>query len=113
MAKPVKQSNGRHWRTQREARADLKAILGRHACGDRFAFPQDQNDLQPLPQRYDVLLPPGSDAKSGAGVSYFSKELNLGIEWASDSFHMCRVDGISNGFSYIDAGVDKVTKECA
>lgn len=111
MAKPVKLSNGRHWRTQREALAHFKQMLGRHARGDRVAEPQDHNDLQSLLQRYDALLPSGSDTKAGAGVSHFSKELNVGDGWVSDGFHVHRVDGTSIDFSYIDAVVGKAAKE--
>lgn len=103
MAKPVHLSNGRMWRTQTEALMHFKEMLGRHARGDRISNGQDQSDLESLLHRYDALLPPGAETKCGPGISYFSKELNVGDGWVSDGFHVHRVDGTSIDFSYIDA----------
>lgn len=107
MAKPVQLPNGRHWRTQTEALKHFKEMLGRHERGDRIEDPQDHADLESLLQRYDGLLPSGAVTKCGAGVSHFSKELNVGEGWVSDGFHVHRVDGTSIDFSYIDAVTGK------
>lgn len=111
MAKPVQLSNGRSWRTQTEALKHFKDMLGRHGRGHRVESDSDHSDLEALLLRYDALLTAGADTKAGAGISHFSKELNVGDGWVSDGFHVHRVDATSIDFSYIDAVTGKAPKE--
>lgn len=110
MAKPIHLSNGSSWRTQTDALKHFKGMLGRHNRGDRVENAQDHSDLEALLLRYDALLHPDAQTKSGSGISHFSKELNVGDGWVSEGFHVHRVDGTSIDFSYIDAVTGKAPK---
>ncbi|MBL8450167.1 MAG: DUF3223 domain-containing protein [Dechloromonas sp.] len=103
MVKPVKLSNGRQWRTQKEALEHFKQMLARYTNGDKITDSADHDDLFALLNRYDAVLAPGEETKAGAGIAYFSRERNVGDGWSTDGFHVHRTDGTSIDFSYISA----------
>lgn len=103
MVKPVKLSNGRQWRTQKEALEHFKQMLARYANGDKITDSADHDDLSALLARYDAVLAPGEEKKAGTGIAYFSRERNVGEGWSTDGFHVHRADGTSIDFSYISA----------
>jgi Protein of unknown function (DUF3223) len=103
VAKSVRLSNGRDWHAQTAALEHFKEILNRYRRGDRITAASDHSDLTCLVQAYDTHLAPGQASKSGAGISYFTKELNVGDGWATEGFHVHRTDSTSIDFSYIEA----------
>jgi len=103
MVKPIRLSNGRQWRTQKDALQHFKQMLARYENGDRIDAPSDHDDLCALLSRYDSVLSPGEVTKVGTGVAYFSRERNVGDGWSTDGFHVHRTDGTSIDFSYISA----------
>lgn len=60
MTKSVRLPNGRHWRTQSEARDHFKQILSRSTLGERVTDADDHADLAALLQVYDSVLRPGA-----------------------------------------------------
>ncbi len=103
MAKSVQLSNGRQWRTQKDALQHFKQMLARYENGDRVSESADHDDLRALIARYDSVLASGAVTKTGPGIEYFSRERNIGDGWSTDGFHVHRTDGTSIDFSYISA----------
>lgn len=103
MVKPVQLSNGRQWRTQKDALQHFKLMLARYANGDKISELADHEDLGALIALYDSVLAPGEVTKAGAGIEYFTRERNVGDGWSTDCFHVHRADGTSVDFSYISA----------
>lgn len=103
MVKPVQLSNGRQWRTQKDALQHFKLMLARYTNGDRISESADHEDLGALIARYDSVLAPGEETKAGTGIEYFTRERNVGDGWSTDCFHVHRTDGTSVDFSYISA----------
>lgn len=103
MVKPVRLANSRSWPTQKDALQHFKAMLGRYSNGERVTDLADHDDLSALLTRYDATVAPGQTSKSGSGIAYFSRERNVGEGWATDGFHVHRIDGTSDDFSYISA----------
>lgn len=103
MAKPVKLSNGRQWRTQTQALEHFKQMLARYSTGDRVTNPSDHDDLSALLARYDSVVPENGETKTGVGIEYFSRQRNANEGWSTDGFHVHRTDGTSIDFSYIGA----------
>lgn len=102
MAKPVSLSNGRAWRTKNDALAHFKAMLGRYSVGDLVPVGEDHDDLRALLVRYDAASCDGTN-KIGAGIDHFSKQRNSGEGWSTDGFHVHRIDGSVDDFSYRNA----------
>jgi len=103
MVKPVQLSNGRSWRTQKEALKHFKDMLARYSIGDRVSESNHHDDLVALIERYDALLSSRDQTKGGGGIEFFSKQRNVGDGWTTEGFHVHRRDGTSIDFSYIDA----------
>ncbi len=103
MAKPVKLSNGRYWRTQTQALEHFKKMLARYNIGEKVTDSSDHDDLSALLMRYDSVMLANEETKTGAGIDYFSKQRNVGEGWSTDGFHVHRIDGTSIDFSYISA----------
>jgi hypothetical protein len=103
VAKSVALSNGRNWKFQKDALAHFKSMLARYQNGQRVEDQSDHADLCALLERYDAVLPAGVSTKSAGGISHFSRAQNVGEGWATDGFHVHRLDGTSIDFSYIDA----------
>lgn len=102
MAKSVILSNGKQWPTKKAATAHFTAMLARYTNGQRIDS-ADAVDLAALLVRYDQCVQPGHVPKIGAGISHFTRELNIGAGYASSGFHVHRVDGTSDDFSFWDA----------
>lgn len=83
MAKPVHLSNGRQWRTRTDALEHFKQILARYNDGDRITDPPDHDELQSLLARYDSVVSPGSETKTGSGIKYFSRQRNADQGWTT------------------------------
>lgn len=103
MVKPVRLTNSRSWSTQKDALQHFKDMLGRYTNGERVTDPADHDDLSALLTRYDETVAPGQATKGGGGIAYFSRERNVGEGWTTDGFHVHRIDGTSDDFSYISA----------
>jgi hypothetical protein len=54
MAKPVNLSNGRSWKTRKDAIEHFKNMLARYSDGDRIDAPSDHDDLRALLELYDM-----------------------------------------------------------
>lgn len=101
--KPVNLSNGRQWDTRKEAIAHFKEMLARYKDGERVSDASDDSDLRALLVLYDSVAPAGSERKSGAGITHFSRQLNSGDGWATAGFHVHRTDVTSLDFSFYRA----------
>lgn len=108
MAKPVTLSNGRSWKSKKDATAHFREMLNRYSDDDVVVDGGDHDDLLALLERFDALV---SDTapKGGPGVDHFERRLNRGDGWASPGFWVVRTDGSQTDFSYIKAieGVPK------
>lgn len=103
MPKSVILSNGRQWRSRKDATAHFREMLGRYKDGEKVSNPADDNDLRALIIRYDSVIVAGSPTKTGTGVAYFSRQRNSGDGWATSGFHVHRTDGTSVDFSFYRA----------
>lgn len=103
MAKPVVLSNGRRWKSKKEALDHFRKIIAQYVDGDVIDDAGDHSDLSALLERYDSTLTKNEPKKCGAGIKYFSRELNIGEGWSSSGFHVHRTDGTSEDFSFIRA----------
>lgn len=103
MAKSVQLSNGRQWRTQKDALQHFKQMLARHENGDRVSETADHDDLFALIARYDGVLAAAEVTNTGSRIECFSRERNVGDGWSTDGFYVDRTDGTSIDFSYIGA----------
>jgi hypothetical protein len=103
MAKEVRLSNGKVWRTRKDATVHFRDMLSRYKDGENIANPSDDSDLRSLLELYDSVLPPGAKTKAGAGIASFSRERNSGDTWSTPGFHVHRVDGSSEDFSFYRA----------
>lgn len=103
MVKPVQLSNGRKWRTRKDATRHFKEMLARYRDGQTITDASDHSDLAALLMRYDSVLPSGAETKVGGGIRYFSRQRNEGEGWSTPGFHVHRVDGSSTDFSYYNA----------
>ncbi len=99
MAKSVQLSNGKKWRTQKEALSHFKKMLARYSNGDTIDSIDDHDDLLALVERYDQLEL-GGPSKVGPGIDYFERRLNRGEGYSSPGFWAIRVDGTETDFSY-------------
>jgi len=75
-------------------------MLGKYRTGQKVDDANDHADLVALLDRYDQALVSGEPSKTGVGISHFSKQLNIGDKWATAGFHVHRVDGTSDDFSF-------------
>jgi hypothetical protein len=108
MPKSVQLSNGRKWQSQKDALKHFRDMLARYQDGERVADESDDGDLRALVLRYDSLLTPGGETKAGAGIEFFSRQLNSGDGWATPGFHVHRKDGTSIDFSFYRAVQSKL-----
>lgn len=111
MAKSVKLSNGRFWRTQSDALEHFKKMLTRYSNGDKVGNLDDHADLAALLKGYDAAIVDGAPTKIGPGIVYFSRQSNAVIGWTTDGFWVHRTDGTSIDFSYISAVKSNCHKE--
>jgi hypothetical protein len=102
MAKQVKLSNGRDWRTQSAALAHFKEMLHRYSNGNVVDTVDDHDDLIALLERYDACIE-GGPTKIGAGIDHFERRLNWVEGHSTPGFWVVRVDGTATDFSYISA----------
>ena len=100
MAKPVVLANGRSWKTQLEAKAHFKKILGRHANGQQITDPEDHGDLMALLTKYDKASTSATQTKAGCGVRSFFKDKDLDHPGSTSCFFVERIDGTKVDFSF-------------
>lgn len=103
MAKPVNLSNGRSWKTRKDAIEHFKNMLARYSDGDRIDGPSDHDDLRALLELYDSDVAPGGETKAGGGVDHFTRQRNADEGWSTSGFHVHRTDGTSIDFSFYRA----------
>jgi hypothetical protein len=103
MTKSVSLVNGRKWKSRKAAIDHFKEMLARYKDGDRISNSTDHDDLSALLALYDSVVPLGAEKKSGTGIAHFSRQRNIGDNWASSGFHVHRTDGTSIDFSFYDA----------
>lgn len=103
MAKPVELTNGRSWKTQLEAKAHYKEILGRHVNGQQITDPEDHSDLMALLTEYDKVLTSSTQTKAGCGVRSFFKDKDLDHPGSTSCFFVERIDGTRVDFSFYRA----------
>lgn len=103
MAKSVQLSNGRQWRTRKDALAHFKEMLSRYTDGERVTDSSDESDLRALLTLYDSVVPAGGATKTGTGIAGFSRERNVGEGYNTPGFHVHRSDGTSIDFSVYQA----------
>ncbi|TWI44618.1 uncharacterized protein DUF3223 [Pseudomonas duriflava] len=102
MAKAITLSNGRTWKTQKDALAHFKAMLDRYDNQDVIDTRADHEDLVVLLERYDEAITDGP-SKTGTGIDYFTRTLNNFKGFATAGFWVHREDGTATDFSYISA----------
>ena len=102
MAKPVKLSNGKTWKTQTAAKAHFKEILNGLTDGDRITEESHHSDLAALVQAYDISLPEDS-RKAGKGIDHFYKDRDKEYNGMTSCFYVSRIDHTSIDFSYLRA----------
>lgn len=102
MTKPVTLANGRAWSSKKDALLHFKNMLARYSVGQRVSDMTDHGDLVALLEKYDKSARQG-ESKTGCGIDFFSKEQNSGEGWSTAGFHVHRLDGSSDDFSYRDA----------
>jgi hypothetical protein len=78
-------------------------MLGRYAVGARVRSPEDHADLEALLSVYDKSVLNEADRKSGVGVAYFEKRVDLEHPGRTTCFFVVRRDGSSIDFSYLRA----------
>lgn len=102
MAKPVSLNNGKQWSTKKAATAHFTAMLARYEDGQQIET-ADAADLYALLTRYDQCLQLGQASKIGVGITHFTRESNAGIGYTTSGFHLHRVDGTVDDFSFWEA----------
>jgi hypothetical protein len=102
MLKPINLPNGRSWKTQTEALAHFKAMLGRHFDNQVVEDRADHDDLIALLERYDTVIT-DSPSKIGSGVEHFFRRRNVGEGYSTPGFWVRRTDESETDFSYISA----------
>lgn len=96
----VRLANGRCWQRSSEAIEHFGAMLRRYEIGQRITTAEDHSDLLALVAHYDSSCPPGSRTKTGRGIHFFSKQINLTSTHRAACFHIHRLDGTVVDFSY-------------
>jgi hypothetical protein len=102
MAKAVRLSNGRAWKTTTAALEHFKATLHRYGDGDVISDPGDHDDLGALLERYDACGH-GGPTKIGCGIDHFERRANFVDGCKTSGFWVVRTDGSDTDFSYIYA----------
>jgi hypothetical protein len=103
MAKAVTLTNGRTWATRTAAIDHFTEMLSRYKHKEVLQPGADHEDLLALLYYYDRTLDPNASTKVGAGVAYFAKGLAHGEGFTSACFHVHRLDGSFDDFSFIKA----------
>lgn len=93
-------ANGRCWERTSEAIAHFGAMLRRYETGQRISASEDHSDLLALVAHYDSSCPPGARTKTGHGIQFFSKQINLKSAHRAACFHIHRLDGTVVDFSF-------------
>ena len=103
MTKSVQLSNGRQWRSRKDAKAHFREMLHRYKDGEKVTDPSDESDLRALVDLYDSVMPAGKPTKTGTGIKGFSRQVNSGPGFSTPGFHVHRTDESSIDFSIYDA----------
>lgn len=74
-------------------------MLARYTVGDRVYDVADHDDLAALLRVYDSVLGPGTPSKTGSGVAYFEKSLDMDHPGNTACFFVVRTDGTRIDFS--------------
>jgi hypothetical protein len=98
-AKSVTLDNGRSWSQKGLAGKHFSQILGRYAVGSRVLDPYDHSDLAALLKAYDAIVPPGEATKTGTGIAYFEKDIDIDHPGHTVCFFVVRTDGTRIDFS--------------
>lgn len=101
MANKVELSNGKSFKTQKEAKEHFKKMLASYNDGDRITKPDDISDLMALVERYDKTIQ-DPQTKIGSGIDHFVKRKNHDA-FNTSSFWIIRTDRSETDFSYIKA----------
>lgn len=102
MAIAITLSNGRTWKSQKDALNHFKSILNSYNNKEIIEARADHEDLVALLERYDEAITDGP-SKTGAGIDHFTRTVNNFKGFATPGFWVHRVDGSSTDFSYISA----------
>lgn len=112
MAKQIRLSNGKSWKTQGAALEHFRKMLARYGDNCLVDDHDDHADLVALIERYDTVESDGPP-KMGVGISHFERRLNRGVGFTSPGFWISRTDGSITDFSYVSAvrGIPKKLSE--
>jgi hypothetical protein len=100
MAKAITLSNGRTWKTQKDALNHFKDMLNSYSNKDVIDVRADHEDLVALLERYDEAITDGP-SKTGTGIDHFTRTINNFQGFATPGFWVHRKDGTATDFSYI------------
>lgn len=96
---PISLPNGRAWPKKGDAASHYREMLNRYAVGERVQEPADHSDLVALLTIYDADVPRGAPTKSGCGVAFFEKGIDLDHPGQTTCFFVVRTDGTRIDFS--------------
>lgn len=96
---PISLPNGKRWIRKGDAVEHFKSMLARYMVGDRIDSATDHDDLAALLHVYDSALGPGEPTKTGSGIAFFEKGLDLDHPGNTVCFFVIRTDGTRIDFS--------------
>ncbi len=99
MAKVITLSNGREWKTQKDALDHFRRILRSYDDDTVIDDPVHHDDLAALLERYDMTIT-NAPSKIGCGIAHFMRRLNYGVGYSTAGFWVVRTDGTKTDFSF-------------
>lgn len=100
MAKEIRLSNGRVWKSQKAAEDHFRAIREKYPLNTPIDEASDHDDLAALLERFDAALG-DSESKIGKGIDYFYTKRNFVNGGSTVGFHVAQVGGQHTDFSFL------------